>query len=73
LSNIRQDISSNITIQGNFDPTILFSHNERITKETQALYGELKNKNIIANLGHGVLPATPIESVESFLKAIKNL
>lgn len=70
---VRKNLPSNITLQGNIDPTIFFADSDTIIKATKDLYSDLKGSNVIANVGHGLLPATPIESIQTFLKTLKEL
>ena len=54
-----------IAIQGNLDPEILKMAPEIVEKETLALLDSMRgDKGFIANLGHGVLPGTPVENVK---------
>jgi uroporphyrinogen decarboxylase len=49
-----------VSIQGNLDPTVLYSGKEVIRREAQALLDQAGGKRgHIFNLGHGVLPKTP--------------
>ncbi len=59
-------------VQGNLDPTILFDKPEVVAKETRRLLDRLhRHDNLIFNLGHGILPKTPIESVETMIKTVR--
>ncbi len=59
-------------IQGNLDPTILFDTPEMVAKETRRLLERLhRHDNLIFNLGHGILPRTPIEAVETMIKTVR--
>jgi uroporphyrinogen decarboxylase len=53
-----------VTIQGNLDPEILASTKEKIEVATLNILEHLSGPNFIFNLGHGILPHTPIENVE---------
>jgi uroporphyrinogen decarboxylase len=57
-------------LQGNLDPTLLFAPRARIQTETRAMLRELGGRAHIANLGHGILPGTPIEGVETFIETV---
>jgi len=60
-------------IQGNLDPAILFGTKEVIEREVQAIKEEASEIGAhIFNLGHGILPETPIESVEILLRAVRS-
>lgn len=60
-------------IQGNLDNFLLaFGKSEEIVSETQNILQTFGDKPFIFNLGHGILPQTPIANVELLLKTIRN-
>tara|TARA_B100001094_G_scaffold319083_1_gene363439 strand:- start:2497 stop:3522 length:1026 start_codon:yes stop_codon:yes gene_type:complete len=69
--NARYLTGNNITLQGNLDPSRLFSSKKNIKKHTLSMLGEFGRNKYIANLGHGILPNTPVENVKTFVKTIK--
>lgn len=73
LLELREKVPDTIAIQGNFSPTILASKTAcEIEEMAHALAESVSDKKgIIFNLGHGVLPHTPIENVEAFLKGLR--
>jgi len=72
LSQFEKLIPDNITIQGNIDPSFLFASVERIESLTTKTYSSHKRRtSIIANLGHGILPETPIDGMKAFLRGVK--
>jgi uroporphyrinogen decarboxylase len=72
LSDARKRIGSELTLQGNLDPCILLSTPEIITEKTQALLKEGGGHRHILNLGHGILPMTPVDNARAFINAAKN-
>jgi uroporphyrinogen decarboxylase len=51
-------------VQGNLDSTVLFADRETIRKSAQeVLAGAGSRPGHIFNLGHGVLPGTPVDNV----------
>ncbi|BAI79819.1 uroporphyrinogen decarboxylase [Deferribacter desulfuricans SSM1] len=59
-------------LQGNMDPTLLFASQDKIREMTKTIINEGKNiKGHIFNLGHGILPQTPVENVEFLVKFVK--
>ena len=60
-----------VTIQGNLDPEILASSKEKIEKAVVNILDNLAGKNFIFNLGHGILPHTPIENVEFLVDLVR--
>lgn len=62
----------NKVIQGNFDNYLLaFGTKKQIADEAMEILKIFGEKPFIFNLGHGILPQTPIENVEYLLKIIK--
>ncbi len=58
-------------IQGNLDPNILFCAPDEVKRRTQVMLEALdSHDNLIANLGHGILPQAPIESVSVFVDTV---
>lgn len=74
LSKVRAEISGEKSLQGNLDPTVLFAPKEKIRKETERVlqsYGE--GGGHIFNLGHGILPKTPVENVQYLVECVREL
>jgi len=60
-------------IQGNLDPVVLLADFSVIKKHVDAIFASLPGKNgYIFNLGHGVLPTTPVESLIKLTKYVQN-
>ena len=59
-----------LCLQGNLDPTVLLAGNEAIRRETSRLLEGLSGRGHIVNLGHGVLPDTPLEAVQTLVEAV---
>lgn len=62
----------NIVVQGNFDPVLLLGNKEVIQKKAKDILTCLNNKNFIFNLGHGILPNTPVENVQFLVNYVRN-
>ncbi|MBI4388515.1 MAG: uroporphyrinogen decarboxylase [Candidatus Omnitrophica bacterium] len=59
-----QKIGFDKAIQGNLDPVVLYSDLKTIRERVKAILSQAKNRpGHIFNLGHGVLPETPVENV----------
>jgi uroporphyrinogen decarboxylase len=66
------DILGNVAIQGNLDPVILLSDRETIRTQARRILNQAGNRpGHIFNLGHGVLPATPMENVLELIETVK--
>ena len=70
--NARYLSGNNITLQGNLDPSRLFSPKKELISQTTQMLNEFGKDKYIANLGHGILPNTPVDNVKVFVETIKN-
>ena len=61
-------------IQGNLDPTVLLSDRKEIRRRVQEILDQAAGRpGHIFNLGHGVLPQTPVENVLALVDAVHEL
>jgi len=68
-----EKIGSDKAIQGNLDPAILLGDFSYIKKRVDELFDSLPEKDgYIFNLGHGVLPATPVKNLLQLTEYIHN-
>jgi uroporphyrinogen decarboxylase len=65
----REKLGDRIAIQGNVDPTVLLGSEEAITAAANHAVRQTKGHGHILNLGHGILPETPVESAFAFIRA----
>lgn len=64
IRQVRDQVGSKLVLQGNLDPDILFGSKEKVILETKKLLESMKGDPAwIFNLGHGILPETPLENV----------
>ena len=66
-------LPSEIGIQGNVDPGILFGSPKMIRDRIIDTVIKAKGRKHILNLGHGILPGTPEENARTFFEAGKNV
>ncbi|HOE13116.1 MAG TPA: uroporphyrinogen decarboxylase [bacterium] len=60
-------------VQGNLDPCALFAPPETVADLTRRMIVEFSRcTGHIANLGHGILPNTRVESVHAFVETVRN-
>ena len=60
-----------VAVQGNLDPTILFADKATIKTSAERILKQAENRpGHIFNLGHGVLPATPLENVHYLIETV---
>lgn len=74
LSLLRQAVPSTIAVQGNLSPLFLAEASpEDIKKATQEMLISLEGaQGVVLNLGHGVLPQTPLQNVISFVETVRS-
>lgn len=68
LAEIRRAVGPKIALQGNVDPAVLFATQEKIRDATISTIASLNGKGHILNLGHGILPNTPVENALHFIQ-----
>jgi uroporphyrinogen decarboxylase len=71
LAFARETIQSRRPVQGNLDPLALRAGGDALDRGTDAIMAALSGGPLIFNLGHGILPDTPIAHVERMLKRVR--
>lgn len=67
----RARIGSRCAIQGNLDPTILFASPDVVEREVRrVLAGFGRDPGHVFNLGSGILPGTPVASMEAITRVL---
>ena len=72
LASARTQIPPRIALQGNLDPLLLLAGGEALDRGIDQILTALSGRPFIFNLGHGVLPQTPIAHVERMLSRIRD-
>jgi uroporphyrinogen decarboxylase len=73
IGDAKKEINSKKALQGNLDPAVLFSNPAKIKVEAHKVLERFgKGGGHIFNLGHGILPTTPVENVRVLVDFIKN-
>lgn len=61
-------------VQGNLDPAVLLTTKDDIERETKEILRKVGKKNgHIFNLGHGILPDTPVENMQFLVDIVHRL
>jgi len=64
-------IGYDVGIQGNLDPVVLFGPVDLIKKEVKRILDQAEGRpGHIFNLGHGILPNTPVEHVSALVEMV---
>lgn len=67
----RRQLGPSQALQGNFDPCWLYADPATIRERTHQMLREFSGGPHIANLGHGILPDTPVAHARAFIDAVK--
>jgi len=71
LTFAREEIQTRRPVQGNLDPLVLLTGGEPLDRAIDAILEALAQRPFIFNLGHGVLPETPIAHVERLIARVR--
>ncbi|HET6347253.1 MAG TPA: uroporphyrinogen decarboxylase [Myxococcota bacterium] len=71
LGDARVALGKPFVLQGNLDPATLFAPVPQVERATARVLSEGGGRRHIFNLGHGILPETPIPSVEALVQTVK--
>jgi len=64
-------IGTDRAIQGNLDPTLLFGPADRLTRAAEEVLARVAGRpGHVFNLGHGILPGTPVEHVQHLARVV---
>jgi uroporphyrinogen decarboxylase len=67
----RDHIQTRRPVQGNLDPLALLAGGAALDREIDAVLASFSGKPFIFNLGHGILPETPIAHVERMITQVR--
>jgi len=59
-------------VQGNLDPLVLLAGGEALVHHIEAIKTAFAGRPYIFNLGHGILPPTPIAHVEQLVRRVRS-
>ncbi len=72
LGYIRDRLQNRLPVQGNLDPVLLAVGGPALDARIKTILETLGQGPFIFNLGHGILPETPIENVERLVALVKS-
>jgi len=71
LRSVRRLVGPGKVLQGNLDPAALLAEPSVIEREVERMLSEGAGGGHVANLGHGILPETPVENARAFVRAVQ--
>jgi len=69
LAEARRTLGDRVALQGNVDPNILLGPKEAIREAARDAVEKTGGVGHILNLGHGILPTTPVQNARAFVEA----
>lgn len=69
---VRDQLQTKLPVQGNLDPILLAVGGDQLDARVRTILATLGQGPFIFNLGHGILPETPIEHVERLVQLVKS-
>lgn len=71
LDLVRDQVDDRAAIQGNLDPLVLLAGGAALDHAVDRILDRLSGARHIFNLGHGIVPATPIAHVEQLVARVR--
>jgi uroporphyrinogen decarboxylase len=71
LAFARDEVQARKPVQGNLDPLVLLAGGEALDAGVDAVLAGLGGGPLVFNLGHGILPQTPIAHVERMIRRVR--
>jgi uroporphyrinogen decarboxylase len=68
---IKDHLQDLVTVQGNLDPVLLVAGGRRLDEWVGEILEALSPRPFVFNLGHGILPETPIAHVERLVSLVR--
>jgi uroporphyrinogen decarboxylase len=66
-----RELPAGFPVQGNLDPLALIARGEQMRDAVRRIVDAFRDRPHIFNLGHGILPDTPVENVEQLVALVK--
>jgi uroporphyrinogen decarboxylase len=71
LQFVRENLPTTLTVQGNLDPLRLVLGGDQMESRAREIISAFSDRPHIFNLGHGIVPETPIAHVERLIRLVK--
>jgi uroporphyrinogen decarboxylase len=67
-------VGHDVAVMGNLDPVALFANRDHLRAQARAILQQAAGRpGHIFNLGHGILPETPVENVIALVEAVHEM
>jgi uroporphyrinogen decarboxylase len=66
-----RELASGLPVQGNHDPLALIAGGDQMRDSVRRIVDAFRDRPHIFNLGHGIVPDTPIDNVERLVALVK--
>jgi uroporphyrinogen decarboxylase len=67
-------VGHDVGVMGNLDPVVLFANRQHIIAEAKKILDQAANRpGHVFNLGHGILPDTPVDNVIALVDAVHEM
>jgi uroporphyrinogen decarboxylase len=73
LDQARTIVGNQLTLQGNLDPCALFAQPAEIERRAADILRRAGRARHVFNLGHGILPPTPVEHAQALVEIVHRL
>ncbi|MCI0480741.1 MAG: uroporphyrinogen decarboxylase, partial [Candidatus Dadabacteria bacterium] len=71
LASAWKRVGYDVAVQGNLDPVVLYAGHAEIRKRAEDILDKASGRpGHIFNLGHGILPRTPVDNVLALVDAV---
>jgi len=71
LAELRSELRPDLALQGNLDPAVLLAGPEATARSARALMQRVPARGHVLNLGHGITPDAPLESVQALVETVR--
>ena len=71
VADVLAQLPDGVAVQGNLDPALLLGGGEGLDRAVLEIVSSVPRDRHIFNLGHGIVPQTPIENVSRMIELIR--
>jgi uroporphyrinogen decarboxylase len=71
IAEARKRVGDRVAIQGNLDPCVLLGSRENLLQTAERILQEAGPLGHVFNLGHGILPPTPVENARALVNFVQ--